>query len=324
MVRTRLYRDGALAAEDFPVADVAEHLRDPAATVWVGMTAPTRDDLAGIAEELGLHELAIEDATSDRHQRPKLDRYDGHLFLVAYQTRLDPASGALATHEIAAFVTGNALVTVHPDAHPDVDGVLARWDSAQEHAAAGVAFLLHGLLDQIAATQFDAAQALDDEFESLEDMVFDDRADHRSIQRRALRLRKSLTRLRQVALPMRDLLADLLKPDAVPGIGPLAPYFQDVHDRVLRTAENILSLRELVAIIRETQLGIQANRLNSVMKKVTSWAAIIAVPTAITGFYGQNLPYPGAEQLSGFWVSTTLIVLLSGGLYVLFKRRDWL
>lgn len=327
MAHTRLYRDGALVAEDFPVDDVSEHLRDPAATVWVGLTAPKPADLAGIAEELGLHELAVEDVTVDRHQRPKLERYETHLFLVGYETTLNAVSGVLTAREVAAFVTERALVTVHHEDHSDLGDLLGRWDSATGPAAGNVPGLLHGLLAHLVQSQFTAARALDEKFDSLEDLVFDDRVDHRDIQRRALRLRKSLSKLRRVALPMRDLVAELRRPGEsfadLTG-GPIAPYFQDVYDHTLRTAENIMALRELVAIIRETQLGIQANRLNSVMKKVTSWAAIIAVPTAITGFYGQNLPYPGFEQVSGVWVSTTLIIAMSVGLYVLFKRRDWL
>ncbi len=102
------------------------------------------------------------------------------------------------------------------------------------------------------------------------------------------------------------------------------PYFQDVYDHVLRATEWTESLRDLVSTILETNLTIQGNRMNFVMKKVTSWAAIIAVPTAITGFYGQNVPYPGFASHWGFWFSTALIIVLSGGLYRGFRRRDWL
>ena len=84
------------------------------------------------------------------------------------------------------------------------------------------------------------------------------------------------------------------------------------------------NLRDLLATVRETQLTIQGNRMNLIMKKVTSWAAIIAVPTAVTGFYGQNVPYPGFSTMVGFWTSTGIIVALSIGLYVAFRRRDWL
>ena len=105
---------------------------------------------------------------------------------------------------------------------------------------------------------------------------------------------------------------------------PMAPYFQDVYDHVLRATEWTESLRDLVTTILETNLTIQSNRLNGIMKKVTSWAAVIAVPTAVTGFYGQNVPYPGFGHWSGFATSTAVVVLLSTGLYLTFKRRDWI
>jgi len=104
----------------------------------------------------------------------------------------------------------------------------------------------------------------------------------------------------------------------------MGPYFQDVYDHVLRAMEWIESLRDLVSTILETNLTIQGNRQNAIMKKVTSWAAIIAVPTAVTGFYGMNVPYPGFARHSGFVTSMVLLVVLSGGLYLLFKRLDWL
>jgi magnesium transporter len=104
----------------------------------------------------------------------------------------------------------------------------------------------------------------------------------------------------------------------------MGPYFQDVYDHVLRATEWTESLRDLVSTILETNLSIQGNRLNTITKKVTSWAAIIAVPTAVTGWYGMNVPYPGFGRPAGAVTSTVLIVILSGGLYLLFKRLDWL
>jgi magnesium transporter len=101
-------------------------------------------------------------------------------------------------------------------------------------------------------------------------------------------------------------------------------YYQDLYDHTMRVADWTDSLRDLVTTLLETNLTIQGNRLNQIMKQVTSWAAIIAVPTAITGFYGQNIPYPGFNESWGFWVSTVAILVISGGLYWVFKKRDWL
>jgi magnesium transporter len=323
MTMTRAYRRGELKEADFPVEQVSEFLADDGTTVWVDLCEPTEQDLAALAGELGLHRLAVEDAVHE-HQRPKLDRYDHHAFLTAYAAEFDEESGRVRTSELAAFVLPRALVTVRKDGGFAMEAVVRRWDAAPELAGSGVAFLLHGLLDYIVDGHFEAVQALDDEIECLEDLVFDDRPDQAELQRRSFRLRKSLTALRRVVLPMREVVNALMRRDQPFVDEVTAPYFQDVYDHVLRASEWTESLRELISTVRETQLSLQGNRLNLIMKKVTGWAAVIAVPTAVTGFYGQNVPYPGNGAPSGFWVSSIAIVVLSAGLFVLFRRRDWL
>ncbi len=323
VARTRLYREGKLVLEDFPVDDISEHLKDEGACVWLDYCDPTAAELATIVAEFQLHPLAVEDAISER-QRPKLDRYDSHLFLSAYAVKLDTESGELRTHEIGAFITTHALVTVRKDEDVPIDSVVARWDESIELATYGVSFLLWGLLDDLVDGHFEAVQSLDSEIESLEDLLFDDAPRNTEVQRRSFEFRKSLVLLRRVVLPMREVVNSLMRRDLHVLDEGMAPYYQDVYDHVLRATEWTESLRDLVSTILETNLTIQGNRMNLVMKKVTSWAAIIAVPTAITGFYGQNIPFPGFAAHWGFWFSTALIVVLSGGLYRSFRRRDWL
>ena len=322
MTRTRLYRSGVLEAENFPVQDISEHIKQPGATVWLDMCAPDADDLATVSEELDLHALAVEDAVQER-QRPKLDRYDSHLFITAYAVTLDMVTGQLDTFEVAVFVTHRAVVTVRKSDQFDIDGVVARWDASPDLAKHGVSFLLHGLLDFVVDGHFGAVQSLDDEIEALEDLLFDDKRPDVTVQRRSFELRKSLVQLRRVVLPMREVVNSVMRRDLHIVDDAMAPYYQDVYDHVLRATEWTESLRDLVTTILETNLTIQGNRLNVITKKVTSWAAIIAVPTAITGFYGQNVPYPGFGHASGFYASTTMIVVLSVALYVLFRRRNW-
>jgi magnesium transporter len=167
-------------------------------------------------------------------------------------------------------------------------------------------------------------QQLDEAIEGLEDLLFDERPHGAEVQRRSFELRKSLVVLRRLVLPMREVVNTLLRRDLGLVDAAMGPYFQDVYDHVLRATEWTESLRDLVSTILETNLTIQGNRQNTIMKKVTSWAAIIAVPTAVTGFYGMNVPYPGFAQHSGFVTSVVLLVALSGSLYLLFKRLDWL
>ena len=323
MARTRCYRNGVLTDEGFPLDDVSEHLQEESSMVWIDLLGAELAELQVVADELGLHTLAVEDATSGR-QRPKFNRYQGHDFLSAYAVHLDATSGELVMGEIAAFITPSALVTVRKDENFPIDGLLRRWDDNADLTKYGIGALVHGLLDWVVDGHFDAVQSLDDEIEALEDLLFDDRPRDRDVQRRSFELRKSLVRLRRVVLPMREVVNTLMRRDVGLVHAEMTPYYQDVYDHVLRAAEWTESLRDLVATIVETNLTIQGNRLNIITKKVTSWAAIIAVPTAITGFYGQNLPYPGFARESGFLTSSVMIVLLSGGLYVAFRRKDWL
>ncbi len=323
MARTRCYRNGLLCAEDFVLAGASEHLQEPDALIWVDLCSPEAAELELLADELGLHALAVEDAVHPS-QRPKLDRYPDHAFLSAYATRFDSGTAKLTMNEVAAFVTPRALVTIRKGEGFDLGDVVARWDSSPDLAKHGITFLLHGLLDSLVDGYFDAVQSLDDEIEELEDLLFVASAEQEVVQRRSFELRKSLVLLRRVVLPMREVVNTLLRRDLQLVDEAMGPYFQDVYDHILRAAEWTESLRDLVASILETNLTIQGNRLNIISKKVTSWAAIIAVPTAITGFYGQNVPYPGFSQHWGFYSSSALMLGLSIGLYFLFRRNDWL
>jgi magnesium transporter len=323
MRHTRLYRQGMLEAKDFPAAQISDYLQQSDTVVWLDLCEPDQADLAVVSQEFGFHPLAVEDATQE-HERPKLDRYQDHYFLTAYAVSLDPTSGRLEKSELAAFITPRALITVRKDAGFDIDGVVERWDGSADLAGHGVGFLLWGLLDFVVDGHFDTVQQLDEALEGLEDLLFDDRPHSAEVQRRAFELRKSLVVLRRLVLPMREVVNSLLRRDLGLVDAAMGPYFQDVYDHVLRATEWTESLRDLVSTVLDTNLAIQGNRQNAIMKKVTSWAAIIAVPTAVTGFYGMNVPYPGFGQHSGVVTSTLLLAVLSGGLYLLFKRLDWL
>lgn len=323
MTHTRCYRNGVLTDEDFSLDQVSEHLARESAVVWVDLGVSELEELQVVAGELGLHSVAVGAATSGR-QRPKFVRYHSHDFLNAYAVHLDGTTGELVTGEVAAFIAPGALITVRKDDAFPIEGLLTRWDDSADLTKHGIGALVHGLLDFVVDGHFEAVQSLDDEIEKLEDLVFDDRRHDKQVQLRSFQLRKSLVRLRRVVLPMREVVNTLMRRDVGLVSQEMTPYYQDVYDQVLRASEWTESLRDLVATILETNLTIQGNRLNIITKKVTSWAAIIAVPTAITGFYGQNVPYPGFSETSGFIASSLLIVALPVGLYLAFKRSDWL
>jgi magnesium transporter len=323
MTLSRVYKGGRLVDQGFPVAEVSDRLADPDAVAWFDLCAPSREELASIGEELGLHDLAVEGALAEA-QRPKLVRFAEHQFLTAYAVRFDAETGELTTADIAAFITHNALVTVRKSDAFDIEELERRWDAGGELARHGVPFLLHGLLDYIVDTHLDTAQALDQSLDDLEDDVFADRAPQQGTQRRMFTLRKSLLALRRVTMPMRELANSVVRRDLADYDEAMQPYFLDVYDHALRVIDWTDSMRELITTAMETQLTLRGNRLNVIMKQVTSWAAIIAVPTAVTGFYGMNVPYPGFGKVAGVWSSIAIIVLMSAALYVIFKRKGWL
>ena len=322
--RTRRWRDGVVVEEGFPAEVIAERLTAADGSfVWLDLFDPDEHDLAIVTEEFGLHPLAVEDAIQD-HQRPKLDRYGTHLFVNMYATEFDEDAGALRTSEVSAFITPRALITVRKSRF-DVDALVARWDAGGELTRFGVWFLVHGLLDAVVDGHDAAAGRITGELEALEDAL-DDSAARGEVRRRGFALRKALGTLRRCVAPMREVVGRLLRGDGEerqlpPG---LRPYFEDVNDHVLQAADDVDASSDLVTGILDLNYNEQGNELNEITKRLAAWAAIIAVPTAVTGFYGQNVPYPGFSKEWGFATSSILIVVLAGGLYLLLRRRGWL
>jgi magnesium transporter len=294
------------------------------ACMWLDLCEPSHEQLDVVGEVFGLHRLAVEGAL-EVTQRTKIDRYGNQLFMSAYSADMDVETAEVVGHEIAAFVTHRVLITVRRDAGFDIDPVVARWDASKDLAEYGVAFLLYGLLDYLVDGHFRAVESLDQAVEETEDGLFDSsRAMIEQVQRRSFQLRKSLVLLRRISLPTREVLNTLLRHDLDYVPEPMTPYFHDAYDHVIRATEWTDSLRDLVTTIVETNLAEQGNRINLIMKKVTAWAAIIAIPTAITGWYGQNLPFPGSDRTSGLFTSAALIAGVALILFVVFRRKDWL
>lgn len=336
--RTRLWFDGELKAENFPLADVSEHLHEQGALVWVDMCNPDHRIVCELADELGFDQNAVEDVVA-RSERTKATRYATHTFLTVYATALGPQvandlESRLLTARVSIFVLhgaeGSGVVTVRHETdaqHPvfDIDEVVRRWDDNSDLLRLGSPALLHGLLDVVVDGQFDTIQQLDDAIESLEDGLFDDHAQTRKIQRDTYRLRKELVELRRIVLPMREVINTIMRRRAEGADSvELDGWYADLYDHVIRAAEWTESLRDMITTVFETNLSLQDARLNTIMKKLTGWAAIIAVPTAVTGWYGQNVPYPGFQNAAGVVSSAAIIVIVSALLYVAFKRNNWI
>ena len=321
-VMTRTYRHGELTGEGFPLADVSEHLAAPDTTVWVDLCGPSREELDELAGQFGLHELAVESAV--RPQRPKLVRYATHQFLSCRAVRVDAEAGALDETEVDAFIGHRWLVTVRESPAFRIEPVFMRWNQSPDLARHGAGFLLYGLLDAVVDGYFDVVQTFDDYYDSVSDGIFAEKPLDLAQQRHWLDMRRAMFRFYRLALPMRELCASLVRREHTAIADELLPYFQDVYDHAAGVVEEMDALRAVVNTILETNLGLREYRQSIIAKKVSSWAAIIAVPTLITGYFGMNVPYPGSQDVVGVVASAGLMILACLLLYHLFRRSQWL
>jgi magnesium transporter len=323
-IRTRVWRNGRLEKEDFPFEQVSDYLAEPDCLVWADLLCPDTDTVSQLAEELNLDKHAVEDALG-RRERPKVTRYATHMFMTADALALDDR-GRLEIGRVSAFSTKRGFVTVRLDGKLDMNAVIERWDENADLLKYGTRTLVHGLLDEILDRYFDTIEALDDRIERIEDILFDENAKSaREVSKTAFELRHELVDARRAILPMREVINTVMRRATGDDDAPeLVPYYEDLYDHAVRAAEWTESLRDMITSIFETNMSLSDTRMNLIMKQLTAWAAIIAVPTAITGFYGQNIPYPGFGDRWGFWFSSVSILLIAAALYVTFKRKDWL
>ncbi|GIF16234.1 magnesium transporter [Actinoplanes teichomyceticus] len=320
-----------MIARDFGAGELAGRLRDnPDAVAWLDLLQPSAADLAAVAAEFGLHPLAVEDALAE-HERPKLDRYPDHLFVNVYALSFDGDSGdgddataKVRKVEISAFVTDRALITVHKH-RGDVDQLVDRWDRDTGLAAAsGVDFLLYGLFDVVVDSQYAAARAVDEAMDAIEDRMLGPGGAPRPVRMHGFALRRALAVLRRAVAPMQDVVAEVSRTGGELVDDQLRPYYRDVEDHAERALESIEHSLTRITELLDADLNEQSNILNDITRKLAAWAAVIAVPTALTGYFGQNVPYPGYERTWGFVQSLALLVLSAGALYLYLKRRGWL
>ncbi len=322
-IQTRAYLNGDLCASGIELEDLSEWLEKPDVVVWVDLCSPDSGQLHAIAKELGLHELAVEDALSER-QRPKIDFYDSHLFLSCHALALDANNAVLLESEIDAFVNRDWLVTVRKDDDFDLSHLVERWDRSSSLGHHGAMFLLYGMIDDVVDGYFDVVEAFDEYYDEASGMLFAGHPFDPTEQKHWFQMRRALVRFHRLVVPMREMVSGVMRREHSAVSPDMYPYFQDVYDHILRVGESSESLRDLVGTIVETNLSLRDFRQNQVMKRVSSWAAIIAVPTLVTGYYGMNVPYPGSGTTWGAVVATLASVGSPIALFFTFRKREWL
>lgn len=317
MIEARVYPEGSVQVID-PEA-VSEVIQQRDQLVWVDVTAPTQAELAMIQEEFSLHALAMEDVR-ERHQRPKLEHYPTHAFLVAYTSERT---------ELDLFVGPSWLITVREREGPYesslIDSAHRRFERTRpEHATVG--FLLYMVLDELIDGYFVRNDELEAGLEQIEADIFGEVAvEERTIQQELFDMRRRLLTYRRMAVPMRDVVAALLRGEVEWLDGNALTHMQDVYDHVLRVIEMVDHHREIMGNAVDAHLAIIGNQQNRVMKRMTSWGAILLGSTLVTGVYGMNFVHIGELQWRwGFWWALGLMATITVVGYFWFKAKDWL
>jgi magnesium transporter len=301
-----------------PPEDLSE-LRDR--PCWLDISDPQSKDFELAAKELNLHPLAVEDA-QQRHERPKIDQYDDHYFIV-FDALQETSPGVVREIEISIFMLQNAIVTVHEGEFTARAAVEKRFREGKLHTTG---LLLHALLDTMVDQYFPIIDALGDRVELLETMVVGGEThDYDTSIRELFELKRDLLRVRHLIAPERDVLAVLVRGDIreLREIGRRV-YFQDVYDHITRVIDEIDTFRELTSNVIDAHLASVSNRLNEVVKVLTSVATVLLVLTVVTGFFGQNWKFIPYDSEALFVASLIFMAAVAAGTALYFRRKGWL
>ena len=317
MIEVHSYHNGDV--KELDASEISDVLEDPERMLWVDVCGPTDEDLTCLQDEFSLHPLAIEDVRH-RHQRPKLELYDDHVFIVAYTSKLQ---------EVDFFWGPNWLVSVRDDGDPDLiwspESARTRFDRTRPERPSS-SFLLYVLLDEVVDGYFTATDASEDVLEDLEERIFGERLDdEQKMQEELFDVRRQLLMFRRAVAPLREVVAAILRKDVKWVDETTLTHMQDVYDHVLRATDQVDTQRELVNNAVDAHLAIISNRMNAVMKKTSSWGAILVAATLVAGVYGMNFEHmPELTWQMGYAWALGLMLAVTSMLWWYFRRKDWL
>jgi magnesium transporter len=313
--RTLLYHAESGFDESVKPESISELLPDERNVLWLDIQDPGEGDIELLRREFGFHDLALEDVVR-RHQRAKIDQYEGYAFLIFY------AVEDRGTHEISIFVGDNYLVTIHQGEVVQISETAERWRQNAARIEHGVATLVYSLLDAVVDGYFPVVDDIAERVEEIEGAIFTSRRDCLSD---VFTLKKELLNLRRILGPERDVLNVLIRRDAPLFGAGTEVYFQDVYDHTLRVLDSIDLYREQLSSMLDAYLSVASNRLNFVMKRMTALATILMSLALVAGIYGMNFRLtPSQDWPYGFWFALSVMAVLGVMLVVMFKRIDWL
>ncbi|MCX2181481.1 magnesium and cobalt transport protein CorA [Streptomyces sp. SKN60] len=327
------YRDGERLADAGGVAETVRHLRKHTGRggfVWLGLHEPSEAEFEGVAELFGLHPLAVEDAVH-AHQRPKLEQYGDVLFAVfktvtyVEHERLTATSEVVDTGELMVFTGPDFVVTVRHGRHGSLGPLREALEARPEQLAQGPSAVLHALADHVVDEYLGVVDAVQDDIELVETEVFAPRTGTPPDPGRIYQLKRELLELKRATVPLaRPLEALIARPPAV--LDPaIRPYFRDVADHLARATEQINAFDGLIDSILQAHLAQVTVAQNEDMRKITAWAAIVAVPTMVCGIYGMNFEHmPELGWTYGYPLVLSVMATACFLLHRGFKRNGWL
>jgi magnesium transporter len=328
------YRDGhrVTGAADF--SDALEEARGagaPDSFVWIGLHEPTEEEFASVSSEFGLHPLAAEDALR-AHQRPKLEVYEGSVFLVLKPVNYDDRADTVSTGELMVFLGDSFVVTVRHGEHGSPGVVRKRLEQDPELLRRGPSAVVYAIADAVVDHYLEVSDQLQVDLEELEAEVFRPEAGRTAQVGASGGTAGRIYGFKRQVLEFRRATAPLLQPmlrlteGQVPYLAEAnKPFFRDVSDHLTRASEQVEALDRLLSDILSAHLTQVSVQQNDDMRKISAWAAMAVVPTVVAGIYGMNFEHmPELRFEWGYPAALALILVVVGLLYRWFRRRDWL
>jgi len=318
-----VYQQGRKVAE-IPPEDISEYVTKPDAFVWVALRDPTREEVDQMAQEFGLHPLAIEDA-SKGHQRPKIEEYDDCLFVVLHtveEVADDPMN--LQVGEVHVFTGKNYVLSVRHRTQKGFSEVRARTEREPELLRFGSGYVLYALMDAVVDRYFPIVDNLSSELEAIEESLFDRGSTRRKIQE-LYGLKRRLMTLQHAVRPLMEAVGKLYGGRVPQLLTGMQDYYRDVYDHLVRIEAAIESIREMLQTAVSVNIAFISLAESEITKRLAAWGALITVPTLIAGIYGMNFKHmPELDWAGGYAFAVGMMAVVDGALYWRFKAAKWL
>jgi magnesium transporter len=321
IVDSAVYVDGKRVVVPDSLEGIYETYREKDGFAWIGLYEPTRDEFDSVAGEFGLHPLAVRDALR-AHQRPKVERYGETLFVVIKAARYVEEKEVVEFGEVHAFVGPDFVVTVRYGETNELQEVRRSLEGRPDLLRKGPYAVLYAIMDRTVDDYVPVVDGLANDIDEIEVEVFENQPD---VSRRIYELSREVIRFHQATQPLARTLESLTQEETSDIDREVRRYLRDVQDRVLRVTDQAQGFRELLQNILSVNLTLASVNQNDQVKKISAWAAILIVPTLITGIYGMNFDFmPELHWAYGYPVALLLMLTISLILYWGFKRRGWL